>query len=196
VARYRGDVDGNDLRERNRAANMDEVRRVAVSMMNREGFAGVTVAEIAAGSGVSPSTVYRYFGTKEALVLSDTLTDGLVPAVAAAAASNPNATPAELVGRATKAMLADIDERATLAWLQLVFSDAGLTTAFEHDLLGRRDDLADVFAAHRRSARRGVRDDAAAGAVLGILVALLDRWQRNGGEKSLVKMLAKGGQPL
>ncbi|MDG2233265.1 MAG: helix-turn-helix domain containing protein, partial [Ilumatobacter sp.] len=57
------------LRERNRQAAMGDVQRVAMRMMQASGFANVTVEEIAAMSGVSPSTVYRYFGTKEALVL-------------------------------------------------------------------------------------------------------------------------------
>ena len=56
------------LRDRNRRAAMDQVRRVAFDLMSVHGFSAVTVEQIAAQSSVSPSTVYRYFGTKEALV--------------------------------------------------------------------------------------------------------------------------------
>ena len=58
------------LRERNRALAMENVRTTAFELMSANGFDSVTVEQIAAQSAVSPSTVYRYFGTKEALVLS------------------------------------------------------------------------------------------------------------------------------
>ncbi len=189
-------VDGTRLRERNRSSTVTVVRRAALDLMERRGFEGVTVAEIAAEAGVSPSTVYRHFGTKEALVLSGDVIDELVPALVAAEREDRKAAPADIFGRATRSMLRAVDHDDLLRRLQLVFADPALTAAIEHGILGRRDDLADLFAMHRKATSRGVRDDAAAGALLGMFVAVLDRWQRTGGEKSLFKMLAKATASL
>ncbi len=59
------------LRERKRLAAMARVQAVAIDLFEARGFDAVTVEEIAEASDVSPSSVYRYFGTKEDLVLWD-----------------------------------------------------------------------------------------------------------------------------
>ncbi|WP_019202227.1 TetR/AcrR family transcriptional regulator [Tsukamurella sp. 1534] len=59
------------LRERKKMAAMVHIQRVALRMFDERGFDGVSVEQIAAEADVSPSTVYRYFGTKEGLVLTD-----------------------------------------------------------------------------------------------------------------------------
>lgn len=45
------------------------IQSVALDLFESRGFDAVTVEEIADASEVSPSSVYRYFGTKEDLVL-------------------------------------------------------------------------------------------------------------------------------
>jgi len=62
---------GGGLRERKRLAAMLRIQAVALDMFEERGFEDVTVEEIADASDVSPSSVYRYFGTKEEIVLWD-----------------------------------------------------------------------------------------------------------------------------
>lgn len=59
------------LRARKRAAAMRTIQAVAVGLFEQRGFDAVTIEEIARAAEVSPSSVYRYFGTKEALLLRD-----------------------------------------------------------------------------------------------------------------------------
>ncbi len=59
------------LRERKRYAAMRLVQEVALDLFDAYGYADVTVERIAAASDISPSSVYRYFGTKEHVVLWD-----------------------------------------------------------------------------------------------------------------------------
>ena len=61
----------SDLRERKRLASMRRIQDVALDLFDAEGFSAVTIERIAAAADVSPSSVYRYFGTKEQLVLWD-----------------------------------------------------------------------------------------------------------------------------
>ena len=59
------------LRERKRLAAMRTIQEKALDLFDESGFAAVTIEEIAAACDVSPSSVYRYFGTKEGLIVSD-----------------------------------------------------------------------------------------------------------------------------
>lgn len=59
------------LRERKRIATMRHIQQTAVELFERDGFDEVTITQVADVAEVSPSTVYRYFGTKEALLLHD-----------------------------------------------------------------------------------------------------------------------------
>lgn len=59
------------LRERKRTAAMRRVQTVALDLFDEHGFDAVTIERIAEVSEVSPSSIYRYFGTKEMLVIWD-----------------------------------------------------------------------------------------------------------------------------
>jgi len=59
------------LRERKRLVAMRRIQEVALDLFDDQGYAAVTIEQIAQASDVSPSSVYRYFGTKEQIVLWD-----------------------------------------------------------------------------------------------------------------------------
>ena len=50
------------------ADTVDRLGRAAVELLNREGFAGLTVRRVAAEAGVGAATAYTYFSSKEHLV--------------------------------------------------------------------------------------------------------------------------------
>ena len=59
------------LRERWRAKARRTIQECALDLFDERGFAAVTIEEIAAAAEVSPSSVYRYFGTKEGIIVAD-----------------------------------------------------------------------------------------------------------------------------
>lgn len=59
------------LRERKRVRAMRRIQDVALDRFDDEGFDAVTIERIAADAEVSPSSVYRWFGTKEGILLWD-----------------------------------------------------------------------------------------------------------------------------
>ena len=59
------------LRERWRINAMRTIQERALDLFDERGFDAVTIEEIAAAAEVSPSSVYRYFGTKEGLIVAD-----------------------------------------------------------------------------------------------------------------------------
>lgn len=63
------------LRARKKAATMRHIQDEALRLFQEHGFDAVSIEQIAEAALVSPSTVYRYFGTKEGLVLHDEYDD-------------------------------------------------------------------------------------------------------------------------
>ncbi|MGW7052662.1 TetR family transcriptional regulator [Streptomyces sp. NPDC054887] len=77
----------SSLRERTRAAMRAEVSRVAFRLFAEQGFDHTTVDQIAAEAGLSRTTFFRYFGTKEEVVLGKFAEHG--HQIAAAVAARP-----------------------------------------------------------------------------------------------------------
>lgn len=61
----------NNRHELRRLETRDALRRVAVARFARDGFANVTVAELAEEAGVTQRTFFRHFPTKEAVLFAD-----------------------------------------------------------------------------------------------------------------------------
>lgn len=61
------------LREQKKYETSLRIQDAAFRLADESGFAKTTVEEIAAAARVSPSTVYRYFGTKEGIFVWDEL---------------------------------------------------------------------------------------------------------------------------
>ena len=59
------------LRERKKAKTKAAIQLHAVRLFRAQGFAATTVEQVAEAAEVSPSTVFRYFATKEDLVIND-----------------------------------------------------------------------------------------------------------------------------
>jgi AcrR family transcriptional regulator len=85
------------LRERKKIKTRQAIRREAFRLFDANGYAATTVEHIAEAAEVSPSTFFRYFPSKESLLLADDL-DPLV--LAAFEAQPPDLSPAKAIRRA------------------------------------------------------------------------------------------------
>ena len=90
------------LRERKKLRAMRRIQSVALDLFDELGFENVTIEQIAATAEVSPSSVYRYFGTKEGVVLWD---EGDIEFIEAVRAEMVDHTPVESVRRAMARVL-------------------------------------------------------------------------------------------
>jgi AcrR family transcriptional regulator len=59
------------LRERKKAKTKAEIQRQALRLFSEQGYAETSVEQIAAAAEVSPSTFFRYYPTKDDVVLAD-----------------------------------------------------------------------------------------------------------------------------
>jgi AcrR family transcriptional regulator len=91
------------LRERKKIKTRQAIRREAFRLIDENGYAATTIEQIAEAADVSPSTFFRYFPTKESLLLADDL-DPLV--LAAFEAQPPDLSPTEAIRRAYSDVMA------------------------------------------------------------------------------------------
>ncbi|MFT4086724.1 MAG: TetR family transcriptional regulator [Gordonia sp. (in: high G+C Gram-positive bacteria)] len=63
------------LREKNKARTRAAIRAAALHLISTQGYAATTVAQIAEAAEVSHTTFFRYFQTKEHVMISDDLDD-------------------------------------------------------------------------------------------------------------------------
>ncbi|MFE3586232.1 TetR/AcrR family transcriptional regulator [Streptomyces niveus] len=100
------------LRERKKLKTRVAIREATYRLITDQGYEATTVEQIAAAAEVSPSTVFRYFPTKEDIVLTDEFDDPVMEAaIRARPADEPPLESLRAVLRqAVEAILADQPE--------------------------------------------------------------------------------------
>jgi AcrR family transcriptional regulator len=77
------------LRQRKKARTRAEIRAQGLRLFREQGYHETTIEQIAAAAEISPATFFRYFATKERVVLSDDLEPAMLAALAAQPADLP-----------------------------------------------------------------------------------------------------------
>lgn len=118
------------LRELKKKRTREAIRSAALELFERQGYAATTIDQIAAAAEVSPATFFRYFRTKEALVVSDEYDELLVPALGAGPAGE---RPLAMLRRTFKEVMGRVAEEQSLDRLrwrhELLNSDPHLRAA-------------------------------------------------------------------
>jgi AcrR family transcriptional regulator len=161
------------LRERKKVKTRAAIQRHALRLFRVQGYDATTVNQIAEAAEISPSTFFRYFPTKEDVVLFDAL-DPILFAVFAA--QPPQLSPIEALRRAIHVVFAqmsaeDLEEQRERG--MLIFSVPELSRRTLGNIVVVGQQMAMLVAT--RVGRRP--DDPAVvtfvGAVLGAMVAAL-----------------------
>ena len=167
---------GVGLRERKKARTRASLREHALRLFREKGYQATTVEQIAAAAEVSPSTFFRYFPTKEDLVLQDDMDTRMF---AALEQQQPGLSPIGAVRAATRQVFASY----TPADLDIIRETTRLTMTVPEIRARALDEFArtiEVFAnAVGKRAGRPADDLAVrttAGAVIGVIMSITMPW--------------------
>jgi AcrR family transcriptional regulator len=70
------------LRDRKKIKTRDTIRREAMRLIEANGYANTTIEQIAEAADVAPSTFFRYFPTKESVLIANDLDQVTIDALA------------------------------------------------------------------------------------------------------------------
>lgn len=95
------------LRERKKIRTRQTIRQEAFRLIEENGYAATTVEQIAEAAEVSPSTFFRYFPTKESVLLADDMDPVILNALDE---QPPGLSPSQAVRRAYQAVMANLSD--------------------------------------------------------------------------------------
>ncbi|MEV3991960.1 TetR family transcriptional regulator [Streptomyces sp. NPDC049837] len=171
------------LAERKRQLVSNELTEAALQLLALKGFDGVTIDEIATSAGVSKRTFFRYFASKEDVVVQFLAGMGadIHAELAARPAGEPPSVALRHAVRVPVAACGDHAERA-LRVVRLILRTPALLARFLERQAQWRDDLAAELA--RRLGLDPATDlypRLAAGMALSAFDAVLHRWSDSDG---------------
>jgi AcrR family transcriptional regulator len=161
------------LRERKKAKTRAAIREHAMRLFMAQGYADTTVDQIADAAEVSPSTFFRYFPTKEDVVLGDDY-DALM--VEAFRAQPPGLTPMQAIRSAMRATFADMSDETLAherARMRLVKAVPELRAAAMDDYTRSMRMLAELLAERMGRDPDEFAVQVFAGAVVGVALAAM-----------------------
>jgi AcrR family transcriptional regulator len=177
------------LRERKKELTRRALEDAALDLFARQGFDETTVDEIAAACDVSTRTFFRYFATKEDVLVGDR-PERLATMVALVEARPAGEAPLRSIRIAVDAMLAGDDEdRARLAArARIMAENPGLHANCPEAQLAKEEALVEALA--RRDAAAGIAPRPldlrlAVGVATATYRAAIDAWSHAGGTGDL-----------
>ncbi|MFB8138049.1 TetR family transcriptional regulator [Streptomyces parvus] len=174
---------GVTLAERKRQLVSDELSGAALRLLARKGFDAVTIDEIVAAAGVSKRTFFRYFASKEDVVIQ--FLAGMGSAMRAELAGRPAAEPPSVALRHT--IRISIDACAghadqALRVVQLILGTPSLLARFLERQAQWRDELAaEVADRLELDPKADLYPQLAAGMALTAFGAVLQQWSDSDG---------------
>jgi AcrR family transcriptional regulator len=185
------------LRERKKARTRASLREHALRLFRDQGYTATTVEQISAAAEVSPSTFFRYFPTKEDVILQDDLDVRIMEAFE----RQPSAMS---VIAAIRAAIGEAMGSYTEADMALILQTTQLTRTVPEIRARAIDEFArmiHIFAGAIAKRTGRPEDDLAvrtmAGAVIGVMMAItVPVWEAEITDFSLIEALAQFSEAL
>ncbi|HEY6313539.1 MAG TPA: TetR family transcriptional regulator [Streptosporangiaceae bacterium] len=175
------------LRERKKARTRASIREHALRLFREQGYHATTVEKIAEAAEISPSTFFRYFPTKEDLVLQDDMDTRMIEALERQPAG---LSPLAAVRAAIREMFASYGE----ADLDVIRQTTQLTMTVPEVRARALDELARTIGVISEAvARRAGRpaDDLnvriMAGAIVGVIMAITIPWDHEWSDRQTME---------
>ncbi len=177
------------LRERKKAKTRRTIQEQALRLFAEQGYDATTVEQIAEAAEVSPSTFFRYFPTKEDVVLQDDYDGLLQAALAGQPADAPLGVALREMFRQAFAQIPAEEEKEILTRARLQMSIPALRARTLDNLLGTVATLSTGIAERSGREPDDPRIRTLCGAIMGALVTTLLAWVEQDGRRPLSEMV-------
>ncbi|MBB5787442.1 TetR/AcrR family transcriptional regulator [Jiangella mangrovi] len=169
------------LRERKKLKAMRHIQDVALDLFDRDGYAHVTIERIAADAEVSPSSIYRYFGTKEMIVLWDEWDPVMLSAFDdRLAAQDPITALREVLTEVVTTALFQQDERLIKRRMHYTMAEPAVRDGLNRQADVMAAELAQVLAKHTGRDPRGLELRVVTAALIAAFVEAIAYWHDSG----------------
>lgn len=169
------------LMERRKLRAMHEIQDAALQLFEDSDFRNVSVEQVAAAAAVSTSTVYRYFGTKENLVVWDEFDPRVLEFLATSGGDSTD--PAELLEIATAgarllvtSMIGTVDENKIERRMRLMTTQPEIRAGQLRQVQLVEEQVRNIFAARLGLGRDDLLPRLVAAQGVWSFVAAVDHW--------------------
>jgi AcrR family transcriptional regulator len=177
------------LRERKKQKTRWAIQEQALRLFAEQGYDATTIEQIAAAAEISPSTFFRYFKTKEDVVVEDEYDPIMAAALTAAPA---DLAPLPAIRHALRSALDAIgpaEREKIIERGRLMLSVPALRSRSLDNLVTTIDVIAGPLAARTGRDPQDFAVRAFAGACIGALIAAVLEWVDGNGERDLSELV-------
>ncbi|KAA0022688.1 acyl-CoA-like ligand-binding transcription factor [Antrihabitans cavernicola] len=163
------------LRERKKVRTRALIRSEAFRLFREQGYPETTIDQIAAAADVSPSTFFRYFPTKEQLVIVDDLDPVMMAAIEAQPPDVPLIRAFKIASETVFAQMSKEDFEVERDRQELMYTVPELRLAMMQELVRTIDMVSEVMAKRVGRAEDDIEIRTLAGAIIGAVLAVIDK---------------------
>jgi AcrR family transcriptional regulator len=168
------------LRERKKARTRAAIRQHALRLFAEQGYGATTIEQIAAAAEVSPATFFRYFPTKEDVVLQDDFDIVTLAALEAQPAGLSPIAAFRGAAAAARAQLSNEDLVRFAETTRLTLSVPEIRARAVDELMRTTDVITAAIAARIGRDASDFASRNLAGAIIGVIMAATMPWQADG----------------
>lgn len=176
------------LRERKKQKTRERIRREAYRLFAEHGYEATTVDQIADAAEISSSTFFRYFPTKEDVVIQDEYDPALADAIRSRPAGEPivDAILGSLKG-SLGAMLQQ-DREDLLLRTRITFNDPAIRARNMAEQERSERAMAEVIAERTGRNAADLEVKCAAAAIIAVFTTLVRHWVEGDGKENLAAL--------
>jgi len=190
------------LRERKKQKTRWAIQEHALRLIAEQGYEATTVDQIAAAAEISPSTFFRYFPTKEDLIIEDEYDALMLEGLSNMDPAVPPLEAVRVVITGAMSAMSKHDLEKIIERSKLILAVPALRSRSLENFSKTVDLLAAVVAQRTGLAADSVEIRAFSGAVIGAMTSVIFTWLESGGRGNLVEavdkalLLCAAGLPL
>ncbi|MGQ4382194.1 acyl-CoA-like ligand-binding transcription factor [Streptomyces sp. SAS_270] len=176
------------LRERKKQKTLERIRREAYRLFAEHGYEATTVDQIAEAAEISPSTFFRYFPTKEDVVVQDEYDPALAEAIRARPAGEPIVDAVLHSLKGPLGQMLEQDREELLLRTRISFSDPAIRARSVAEQQRSEDAIAAIIAERTGRDAADLEVKCAAAAIIAVFTTLVRHWVDGGGTEDLAAL--------